>query len=269
MVPVAVLTCLVILQVPPPSASTDLAKDLRRQERAIFDRESEALKRQADLLASAGQAEAATALRKFLPASSPANGASTFVPLPDVVGRKAGLANVPAGVDAAARWRADLATTRNASAKVLFELANRAATSTPRHYALADACLRAVLDRQPDHAEARRLLGFVPHEGGWATPFAVEQIEIGKVLHPTYGWVKSDLGPSPRKRRASRAGRPEERSLAPRRRRPMPSGATGRAAGRSTPSTSGSRPTSPSRRRSPSAASSKPSTTCSSRSWPT
>jgi hypothetical protein len=191
MVSVAVLTCLVVLQVPPPSASTDLAKDLRRQERAILDRESEALKRQADLLASAGQAEAATALRKFLPAAPPANGASTFVPLPDVVGRKAGLANVPAGVNASARWRADLATTRNASAKALFELANRAATSTPRHYALADACLRAVLERQPDYAEARRLLGFVPHDGGWATPFAVKQIGLGMVLHPTFGWVKS------------------------------------------------------------------------------
>jgi len=46
-----------------------------------------------------------------------------------------------------------------------------------------------VLDRLPDHPEARRLMGYVPHEGGWASPFAVRQLRQGKVLHPTFGWV--------------------------------------------------------------------------------
>ncbi|MCA1684933.1 MAG: DUF1570 domain-containing protein, partial [Planctomycetia bacterium] len=73
----------------------------------------------------------------------------------------------------------------------LFRLATRAATTTPRHYALADACLRGVIARQPDHAEARRLLGFVPFEGGWATPFAADQLRNKMTLDPTYGWVKS------------------------------------------------------------------------------
>jgi hypothetical protein len=54
---------------------------------------------------------------------------------------------------------------------------------------LADECLRAVLRRKPDAPEARRLLGYVPFEGGWATPFAVGQLKAGKVLHATYGWV--------------------------------------------------------------------------------
>ena len=71
---------------------------------------------------------------------------------------------------------------------------------------MADACLRAVLDRDPDHAEARRLLGYVPHDGGWATPFAVEQLKKGMVLHPTYGWVDADWVPHLEQRRAPRTG---------------------------------------------------------------
>jgi hypothetical protein len=64
-----------------------------------------------------------------------------------------------------------------------------------KHFALADECLRAVIDRQPDHAEARRLLGFVPHQGGWATPYAVRMLREGKVEHPVFGWVPSDWVP--------------------------------------------------------------------------
>jgi hypothetical protein len=78
---------------------------------------------------------------------------------------------------------------RNRSAKALFELALRALSSKTAHYALADECLRAVIGRDADHAEARRLLGFVRHDDGWATPYAVQQIKLGKVLHSTYGWV--------------------------------------------------------------------------------
>ena len=62
-------------------------------------------------------------------------------------------------------------------------------------YALASVCLRAVLERDPDHKEARRLLGYVPHGGGWATPFAVRQLEKNNVNHPTFGWVPADWVP--------------------------------------------------------------------------
>src|SRR5439155_26058265 len=55
--------------------------------------------------------------------------------------------------------------------------------------------LRAVLKREPDHADARRLLGYVAHENGWATPFAVEQLKSGRVLHATYGWVDASWVP--------------------------------------------------------------------------
>ena len=80
------------------------------------------------------------------------------------------------------------------AAKALFDLAGLAA-KPPESFALADECLRGVIERQPDHAEARRLLGFVPHEGGWATPFAAGMLAKGFVLDATYGWVKADWVP--------------------------------------------------------------------------
>ena len=76
-------------------------------------------------------------------------------------------------------WRASLKEIESRSAQELFKLAQRAAKTDPPSYSLASLCLRAVLDREPDHREARRLLGYVPHDGGWARPFAVEQLTQG------------------------------------------------------------------------------------------
>ncbi len=81
------------------------------------------------------------------------------------------------------------------SAQELFKLAQRAAKTDPPSYSLASVCLRAVIERQPDHREARRLLGYVPHEGGWARPFAVSQLKNGCVSHPIFGWVRADWVP--------------------------------------------------------------------------
>jgi hypothetical protein len=77
----------------------------------------------------------------------------------------------------------------------LLDLARRAARANPPRYALAGRCLRGVVERQPDHAEARRILGYVPHEGGWARPFAVAQSREGYIDHPVFGWVKADWKP--------------------------------------------------------------------------
>ena len=39
------------------------------------------------------------------------------------------------------------------------------------------------------------MLGYVPHEGGWARPYAIKQFKGGYINHPTFGWVKSDWIP--------------------------------------------------------------------------
>ena len=120
---------------------------------------------------------------------------------------------------------AELAEIETRSAAELFKLAQRAPRPIRRRYALASLCLRAVLERQPDHQEARRLLGYVPHQGGWARPFAVEPAQEGNVNHPTFGWVPADWVPHLDRGElpAPLTSRPEEDSLAPRRRGRPPS----------------------------------------------
>lgn len=76
---------------------------------------------------------------------------------------------------------------RRESAAAWEKLAGRAASL--RRWSLAWRAWRLVLQNDPDHAEARRILGYVPHEGGWATPFAIKQLKEGQVDHPQFGWV--------------------------------------------------------------------------------
>ena len=121
-------------------------------------------------------------------------GATRIVPLPEVVSaaaRPRGLANVPAQEEPPGPAQGAIRAVREKTAQELFALAERALGTHPSGYALADECLRGVIARQPDHPEARRLLGYVPHQGGWATPYAVRQLQDKKVFHATYGWVPS------------------------------------------------------------------------------
>jgi hypothetical protein len=153
--------------------------DLRAERDAIRDRETKDL----DAIAAGlkgDEADAVRALREPVPA---ADGSTGFLPLGEVV--------------AAVQLKEsdDVRRARLDAAKAYFRLADKALKATPQHLALADECLRRVVVREPAHAEAHRLLGYVPHEGGWATPFAVKKLTNGDVLHPKYGWVEKDWVP--------------------------------------------------------------------------
>lgn len=171
------------LQVPPPTAAETASGELERTARAILDREADALRSLADRLDGPAAAEVRGLSPK--PSTSPA---TRLVPLPEVVEAPGGLASRPAE----SGWRADLQAIRSRAGEDFFELAKKSAAASPPQMARADRCLRETLARLPDHAETRRLLGYVPHDGGWARPFAVRQLKDGYVLHPTYGWVPED-----------------------------------------------------------------------------
>ncbi len=158
------------------SPAKDGPVDLRGERDAIRARESKALDDLAARL-KGPEAEAVRALREPAPAD---DGSTRFVPLGQVVP-----ATKPAGPEAARAIRGE-------AARAFDDLAERALKANPPRLALADECLRAVVARDPGHAEAHRLLGYVPHEGGWATPFAVAKLASGQVLHPTFGWVEGD-----------------------------------------------------------------------------
>jgi hypothetical protein len=167
------LVALFVLAMPQAQA------DLRAERDAVRDRETKAL----DAIAATLKGDEADAVRKLREPPPAPDGSTGFVPLGEVI---AGPQRKPSD---------DIRKARLDAAKAYFELADKALKATPPHLALADECLRRVVARDPGHAEAHRLLGYVPHEGGWATPFAVKKLTNGDVLHPKYGWVEKDWVP--------------------------------------------------------------------------
>src|SRR5262245_31524343 len=189
------MALVIAAQVPPPSAGPSPGARLREERRSILDDESRRLEALAKRLENEGQAGAAKEVRAKAERKPHADGATRFVLLPSVVpGPAKGLANVPAKGHNEA-WQTELKTLREATANSLFALAGKAATSNPKHFALADECLRGVIARQPDYAEARRLLGYVPYEGGWATPYAAALRKRNEAEHRVL-----DLVPFPKGR---------------------------------------------------------------------
>ncbi len=180
---------IVCLQVPPPTASNDASLALQAEFQAVLDRESSALSALAKRLVAEGKSAEADGVRDRIEPEPPRDGPVRFEPLPEFVPSPSkGLANRPVEPDEAR-------SIRSASAKALFELASKAAARGVDRFALADECLRAVLKRDPNHREARRLLGYVEYDGGWATPFAADLLAKGQVLHPKFGWVSEEWVP--------------------------------------------------------------------------
>jgi hypothetical protein len=170
-------------QVPPPRAAEVESQALQAERHAIRTRETADLMKLSADLGAAGRRADAEAVEAQIEPSPPGRGPFRFRPLLEwVPARTKPLASVPGAP-------AGLAAIQKQTVAALEKLYLRALGGEVKHYSVADECLRAILMRDPDHAEARRLLGYVAHGGGWATPFAVDQFKKGKVLHSTYGWV--------------------------------------------------------------------------------
>jgi len=182
-----VVLALLVFQVPAPFDSGEAGRRLRDDYRAILEREAASLAK----TAGTQPREQADAIRALIVPPGPADGPVSFVPLPESTGG-AGLANRPAS---SALELPEAAAAREAAAKSLMRLAHQAAQVENARYDIAALCLRGVVARDPNHREARRLLGYVPYDGGWATPQAAENLKGGLVLDPTFGWVPEDWVP--------------------------------------------------------------------------
>lgn len=190
------LGLLLALQVPAPDLGERPAAELRREWVTIHGQEATRLQGLAARLEGSGEADAARSVRAVISEKPGGGGPTRFVLLPKVEGaQRKGLADVKTKPDKLEARNDGLRAVRESTASALFKLAERALSTPPKHYALAEACLRGVIQRQPDHAEARRLLGYVPFNGGWATPYARKRLEDGMVDHPTFGWVNSSWVP--------------------------------------------------------------------------
>jgi hypothetical protein len=172
-----------LAQVPPPLLGADAAHELDGARRTIITRETAELNKLADQLAGEGATEAADRVRGCIPRPFARDGPTRLMPLPEVVAP---------GSQARSGLAERLKTIQARTATELFNVAQRAAKAESPQYALASVCLRGVVDRQPDHNEARRLLGYLPYEGGWAMPYSLERLKKGEKNHPIFGWMPSD-----------------------------------------------------------------------------
>jgi hypothetical protein len=86
-----------------------------------------------------------------------------------------------------------LSRERREYADALFKLAQRAAQAGELSLAFQWATESVWAD--PDHADARRVLGYERHGDQWLTAHAARMVEAGKVWKPKSGWIAaSDVG---------------------------------------------------------------------------
>jgi hypothetical protein len=79
---------------------------------------------------------------------------------------------------------------REKYADELFELAKQAASDG--QLSLAFEWATETVRENPDHADARRVLGYEQHDGEWLTPYAKRMIVAGKRWDPQAGWSSPD-----------------------------------------------------------------------------
>src|SRR5262249_43091701 len=126
--------------------------------RTIIVQEPAALDAVAQGLVQSGTSVELNSIRDELARLKLPNGPTRFVPLPEMTKPRE---------PAALGHSTEVQKIRRRSAAALYDLAREAATSESAQYALASFCLRGVIEREPDHKEARRLLGYVPYDGAW------------------------------------------------------------------------------------------------------
>lgn len=86
---------------------------------------------------------------------------------------------------------------RKEYADKLFELAKRAAEAG--QLSLAFEWATEAVRENPDHAAARRALGYERHEGQWLAPYAKRMVTAGKHWDPAAGWINDGDAEQPRK----------------------------------------------------------------------
>jgi hypothetical protein len=84
-------------------------------------------------------------------------------------------------------WRTQLRALEKDYAQDLYLLSRRALNDGYPSYAYT--LVREAATHDPDHAPARKILGFVRQGNEWVTQFAASQIKSGNVWHEQFGWL--------------------------------------------------------------------------------
>jgi hypothetical protein len=88
----------------------------------------------------------------------------------------------------AAEWSERFGRLRAQYARDLFTLASRAFKSGQISFAYD--LVRRVAELDPDHRQARSLLGYTRYRDRWVTPHEAEMLRTGHVQHDEFGWLK-------------------------------------------------------------------------------
>jgi hypothetical protein len=86
-----------------------------------------------------------------------------------------------------AAWAERFDKLRKQQAAVLFDLANKAARNRQPREAMG--LVWQVLREDPDHADARRVMGNQREGDRWLTPFEMRKLRDGQVWHDRFGWL--------------------------------------------------------------------------------
>lgn len=84
-------------------------------------------------------------------------------------------------------WRNRWKLLRDEQAEALVKLARRAVAE--HRPSLAVELVTEAVRENPDHKQARRMLGYVRYRDAWHTPFEVRQLSANKVFHEKFGWL--------------------------------------------------------------------------------
>jgi hypothetical protein len=127
-------------------------------------------------------AEAAALVRGWLPARDPLKAYIFKLPESSDLPKSITVAEAAAGEF----WQRFLHL-RTAQADALFRLAEQAHKAD--EYALAFDLVREACRENPDHANARQILGYVRYDGGWALPDTARRLSAGQVDHEQFAWL--------------------------------------------------------------------------------
>ncbi len=95
--------------------------------------------------------------------------------------------------EATQQWWTKFIELRTGQADKLFELAQSAATA--KQPAAAFELVRETVRENPDHAAARKILGFEKYQDGWKTLESVRRLKDGQVWSDSFGWLPADQLP--------------------------------------------------------------------------
>jgi hypothetical protein len=123
--------------------------------------------------------------------AAPSSGSLLFI-APDEYNVAAPAVELPADQNGeeAQLWIERFNELRGRHADDLYTLARRAAEL--HQPSLAFQWAAETVRENPNHADARRVLGYEKRDGKWLTAYGIRMAEDGRCWHPEYGWLAAD-----------------------------------------------------------------------------